>query len=120
MNSLPSLLHFIILLLISGVFISCDDQEKQAAMHEKLIKDELNSRLISWQKELEKSCAERVHTKANSIVDSTLVAISRLKRDTTGILLLPKRPERPEFQSNPDTTKVRPLLNFRRDTSGGK
>ncbi len=110
------ILPLLLLLTVVMFFSACDDSEKQQAAKEKLMRDEFQFRLDSWNYELERVCKEKAMTRAIAIVDSILIATARGQRDTMAKYFIPERPVRPEFQEDPDTLQVKPLLNVKKDS----
>lgn len=74
------------------------------------MQERLDDRLSNWQDMLRRNCEQAVIVEAIAIVDSTLLADARLKRDTSDRPSIPGRPGRPDFVPPDDTSEVKPLL----------
>ena len=75
------------------------------------MQERLDDRLRRWKEGVDRNCRNKVMEAATAIVDSTLLANARFKRDTSDIPLIPDRPNRPNFIAPSDSTPVKPILN---------
>ncbi len=108
---------YIFAFLMAFTAITCEkppSKTKPEVMQEKL-----DSRLDRWKKGVERVCLKKVMEEAEAIVDSTLLADARFKRDTSDIPAIPGRPDRPDFVPPEDTVAVKPIFE-KGDTLDGE
>ena len=90
-------------------FFAC--QKAPTKTKAEVMQERLDNRVRRWYVGMEKNCLKKVVDEATIIVDSTLLADAKFKRDTSDMPEVPGRPERPEFVPPEDTMPVQPLLN---------
>ncbi|MEO1260129.1 MAG: hypothetical protein AAFZ15_15145 [Bacteroidota bacterium] len=102
-------LSLLLLFLIAGFIIpSC--KKPPSKTKAEVVQERLNDRLKRWKDGVNRNCKKRVMETAVTIVDSTLLANARLKRDTSDIPAIPPRPAKPDFTPPEDSIPVKPIL----------
>lgn len=107
-HAFPTYLFFsvaIAVLASAGCLRKPPSKTKEQVMQEKL-----QERLDRWHADMENSCTRRVMERAAIIVDSTLLADARFKRDTSDLPPVPGRPEKPAFTPPRDSVPIRPIF----------
>lgn len=89
-------------------FIRCEKPPSKTKAQ--VMQERLDDRLGRWREGVNRNCRNKVMDAAIAIVDSTLLANARFKRDTSDIPDIPGRPNRPEFIAPNDTIPVKPIL----------
>ncbi len=84
-----------------------------------VMQERLDGRLDRWRKGVKRVCLKKVLEDAEAIVDSTLLANARFKRDTSDIPIVPERPDRPDFVPPEDSVAVEPIFG-KEDTLNGE
>lgn len=74
------------------------------------MQERLVERLEKWKGEMRKKCRNDVEVKAAALTDSIIIANAKLNRDTSIHLLIPDRPNRPDYKPPIDSVKVEPVL----------
>ena len=108
MKSLPTSL-FLALFFING-FILSSCKKPPSKSKAQVVKERLEDRLHRWRAGVNRNCRKKVMETAVAIVDSTLLADARLKRDTSDIPNIPPRPEKPDFVPPTDSLPVKPII----------
>ncbi len=94
------------MLLLLGL-LSCGKRVTQ----EQLVRDAVDLKLYQWRLSDRSSCRDRAMAKAESYVDSFLLANSlRSKLDTIPKPPKPVKPVKPPFKEKPDSLKVDKLF----------
>jgi hypothetical protein len=106
----PVVLIFI-LLATAGCAKKPPTKTKEQVMQEKL-----QERLERWHVDLARNCNNRVLERASAIVDSTLLADARFRRDTSDLPSIPGRPDRPDFVPPKDSLPIKPIIKTAADS----
>ena len=100
--------YFLLALFFFIGFFGC--KKPPSKSKQEVIQERLDKRLKLWKEGMYRNCRKKAMDASIAIVDSTLLANARLKRDTTDIPSIPLRPDRPEFIPPEDSTPVRQIL----------
>jgi hypothetical protein len=96
-------IHYIIPVIALFMTASCAKQVSQ----EELIKAAVQLKLDQWRVSQLKECRQETYLRAETYVDSLLVAISLgAKLDTIPKPAKPVKPSRPTFKSKPDSVII--------------
>lgn len=99
---------FTIIFIVSSFFFSC--KKPPTITKAQVIQERLEGRLERWREGVDRNCNKRVMDAAVAIVDSTLLANARFKRDTSDIPNIPDRPNKPDFVAPKDSVPIKPIL----------
>ena len=90
---------------------SCEDvNERDKALIEELIQNQVQTRIITYKTLSYNRCLEGIYTEASEIADSLLLLQARLSRDTSDRPGKPIKPEKPEIIELKDSTPIQPFL----------
>jgi len=108
-------LYLFAFLALSGI-TSC--KKPPSKTKAEVMQERLDGRIARWRGSVDRACLKKVLEEAEAIVDSTLLANARFKRDTSDIPARPGRPDRPVFVAPEDSMVVKPI--FQKIDSAGK
>ena len=80
------------------------------------MQERIDNKLASWRKSFEDKCKRDILELATEIVDSTLIANARAKKDTVGRPDKPLKPNDPNFIPPKDSIPIAPLINKETDS----
>ena len=113
--------------ILTGIWIvlllvACESEEDKQALEDMLIQQELERRLVSYERIFFNNCEQKAIDEATRIADSIMIERARLLKDTLGKPSKPDRPEKPELRTLEDSIPVRPFLKdstkkVKRDTN---
>ncbi len=83
---------------------------------EQVMQEKLQERLDRWYVDLANNCSNRIIERAAVIVDSTLLADARFRRDTSDLPSIPGRPDRPDFVPPKDSLPIKPIIKTAADS----
>ncbi len=87
-----------------------------ARSKQQVMQERIEARVEEWKADVTRQCVEMIELRAVAIVDSIFIAEAKANRDTSGVPLLPERPEKPDFTPPQDSLAVGPLLRPSKDT----
>lgn len=93
-----------------AVILLASCQGAPSKTKEQVMQERLNERLMKWRGDINKKCRNDVEAKAAALTDSIIIANAKLNRDTSIHLLIPGRPNRPDYKPPTDSVKVEPVL----------
>ncbi len=99
----------LLILVFLCLFYACS-QDKDNAVREQVIQQQVEERVERYKIEKLNSCRQKVLKRAGVIVDSILLVEARLKRDTSGKPPIPDKPELPNIVPIKDTLPIRPFF----------
>ena len=106
---MKKLLLIFTIIFIGGSFFYCC-KKPPTITKAQVMQERLEGRLERWREGVNRNCKKRVMDAAVAIVDSTLLANARLKRDTSDIPNIPHRPNKPDFVAPKDSVPIKPIL----------
>ena len=85
-----------IILAFAFLFIGCENTERNNALVNQMIDEEVKNRVQKFEERLSKECYDGIAAEANLLADSILLAEARAMLDT---ISKPPRPDRPDAPS---------------------
>lgn len=77
---------------------------------EQVMQERLQERIGKWKDDMNRKCRNDVEDKATALSDSIIIANAKSNRDTSIHLLIPGRPNRPDYKPPTDSVPVEPVL----------
>lgn len=98
------------MLIIALCFAACTERPKGKTKAE-VIRERLSKKVNQWRASVEDKCRRDVMTTATKIVDSTLIANARARKEKEeNRPKKPRKPGQPEVEIPEDTTPIAPLF----------
>ena len=115
-SQLTTYIYLLVFLAMATVAWTGCVRKPPSKTKEQVMQEKLAERLQRWYADLEANCNRKVMESAAAIVDSTLLADARFKRDTSDLPSIPGRPEKPAFTPPSDSTPIKPILGTKGDS----
>ena len=105
--------RFFLPLLLLSITACGNVQDENRIAVETFLEQQVEERLATYKRILDKQCRDNILEEAGKIADSILIAEARLRRDSMNKPPKPTKPGRPELKKLKDSLTLDPLF---RDT----